>query len=120
MTFSLKDEIRRRQGEQYPLHQRYANASLARAQAIIGFDKIYTRGEGAYLWDVEGNRYLDLLAGFGVFNLGRAHPVIKAAMQDALALDLPKRCIKREVEVGFARTITLPSRECPGNGATPF
>lgn len=89
MTFSLRDHIRRRQGEQYPLHRRYVNASLARAQAIIGFDKIYTRGEGAYLWDVEGNRYLDLLSGFAVFNLGRAHPVIKAAMQDALALDLP-------------------------------
>lgn len=89
MTFSLRDLIRQRQGEQYPLHRRYVNASLARAQAIIGFDKVYTRGEGAYLWDVEGNRYLDLLSGFSVFNLGRAHPVIKAAMQEVLALDLP-------------------------------
>jgi ornithine--oxo-acid transaminase len=62
---------------------------MARVQAIIGFDKLYTRGEGAYLWDVDGNRYLDLLSGYSVFNLGRGHPVIKQAMQEALMLDRP-------------------------------
>jgi len=50
----------------------------------IGFDKIYTRGDGAYLYDEEGNDYLDMLAGFGVFALGRHHPVIRQAMHDVL------------------------------------
>jgi len=89
MTYSVPRLIERRQGEQYPLHRQYINPSLARVQAIIGFDKIYTRGQGCYLWDADGNRYLDLLSGFGVFNLGRSHPVVKQAIQDVLALDRP-------------------------------
>ena len=89
MKYSIATLIEARQGEQYALHRQYLNASLARAQAIIGFDRIYTRGEGAYLWDADGNRYLDLLAGFSVFNLGRGHPIVKEAMQEVLSLDRP-------------------------------
>jgi acetylornithine/succinyldiaminopimelate/putrescine aminotransferase len=89
MSFSIAELIEKRQGEQYPLHARFINPSLARAQAIIGFDKLYRRGEGCYLWDAEGNRYLDLLSGHSVFNLGRAHPVVKQALQETLALDRP-------------------------------
>src|SRR5215469_5560673 len=63
--------------------------SLARVQRIIGFDKIYRRGEGPYLWDVDGNRYLDLLSGFGTFNLGRNHPVVRQAISDVLTADRP-------------------------------
>ena len=85
MTYSIAKLIEKRQGEQYLLHRRYINSSLARVQAIIGFDRLYTRGEDSYLWDVEGNRYLDLLSGHSVFNLGRAHPLVKQAMQEALA-----------------------------------
>ena len=48
MTFSLGDRIQSRQGEQYDLHRQYLNTSLARVQSIIGFDKVYARGEGAY------------------------------------------------------------------------
>ncbi len=89
MTYSLAELIGERQGDQYPLHRRYVNSSLARVQSIIGFDKIYARGEGAYLWDTDGNRYLDLLSGYSVFNLGRAHPVIRQVLHDVLDLDRP-------------------------------
>jgi len=89
MTYSIAKIIENRQGEQYALHRQYINTSLARAQAIIGFDKIYARGEGAYLWDAEGSRYLDLLSGFSVFNLGRGHPKVKQVLQELLALDPP-------------------------------
>ncbi len=89
MAFSLTERIQERQGQQYALHRQYLNTSLARVQAIIGFDKIYTRGEGAYLWDVEGNRYLDLLSGYSVFNLGRGHPVVKQVMQEVLDMERP-------------------------------
>jgi ornithine--oxo-acid transaminase len=89
MTFSLASLIEERQSEQYALHRQYINPSMARVQAIIGFDKVYARGEGAYLWDIDGNRYLDLLAGYSVFNLGRGHPVIKQVMQDVLAMERP-------------------------------
>jgi len=43
------------------------------------------RGEGAVLYDVDGNRYIDLLAGVGVASLGHAHPRYVAAMQRQLA-----------------------------------
>src|SRR5512136_706849 len=89
MAFSLTKLIEARQADQYNLHMKYISPHMARVQQIIGFDKIYTRGEGAYLWDVDGNCYLDLLAGYSVFNLGRSHPVIKQAMQEALLLDRP-------------------------------
>lgn len=89
MTFSTVQLMERRKSEQYALHRQYINPSLARVQTIIGFDKIYVRGEGSYLWDVDGNRYLDLLSGFGVFNLGRSHTVVKQAIQDVLTLDRP-------------------------------
>ena len=89
MAFSLAEMIAARHSEQYSLHERYINPSLARVQGIIGFDKIYARGEGAYLWDVDGNRYLDLLAGYSVFNLGRGHPTIRRAIEETLALERP-------------------------------
>ena len=89
MTWSLGELIEKRRAEQYGLYGHYVNTQQARVQAIIGFDKIYTRGQGAYLWDAEGNRYLDLLSGYSVFNLGRSHPVVKQAIQEALAFDRP-------------------------------
>ena len=89
MSFSLTQLIEARQADQYGLHMKYISPHMARVQQIIGFDKLYSHGEGAYLWDVDGNRYLDLLAGYSVYNLGRNHPVIKQAMQEALMLERP-------------------------------
>jgi len=43
---------------------------------------VFIRGEGAYLWDVEGRRYLDFLAGIAVCNLGHAHPKVAQAVAD--------------------------------------
>lgn len=42
----------------------------------------FERGEGVWLWDTEGNRYLDALAGVAVCNLGHAHPAIRDALCD--------------------------------------
>ena len=43
------------------------------------------RGEGALLFDVDGNRYIDLMAGIGVASLGYAHPKYVAALQKQVA-----------------------------------
>jgi len=40
------------------------------------------RGEGSHVWDVDGNRYLDLIAGIAVSALGHAHPAIVSAVND--------------------------------------
>lgn len=47
--------------------------------------RILVRGEGCYVWDADGNRYLDLLAGIAVNALGHAHPVVHAAVTAQLA-----------------------------------
>ncbi len=88
VSFDLQKLVKERGGENYRLHEQYLNPQLVRVLQTIGFDKLYQKGEGAYLVDQKGERYLDFLAGYGVFNVGRNHPVIKKAVTDALSLDL--------------------------------
>jgi ornithine--oxo-acid transaminase len=89
MPFDVARVFADRSGEQFGLHERYMNRQLARTLRTIGFDRNYVRGEGCYLYDDAGQRYLDFLSGFGVYALGRSHPAIKAALHQALDLDLP-------------------------------
>ena len=42
----------------------------------------FTHGEGAWLWDTQGRKYLDALAGIAVCGLGHAHPAVTAALCD--------------------------------------
>jgi acetylornithine/succinyldiaminopimelate/putrescine aminotransferase len=89
VTFDLSKLLEDRQGENLALHGRLMNPQLARVVATTGFDRDYVRGEGSYLYDRQGQRYLDMLSGFGVFALGRSHPVVKDALHQALDADLP-------------------------------
>ncbi|TQF07766.1 aspartate aminotransferase family protein [Kitasatospora acidiphila] len=75
--------------ERYELHARYLNPQLPRMLHTIGFDKTYDRAAGPFFYDAEGNEYLDMLAGFGIFALGRHHPVVRDAVQQVMDLDLP-------------------------------
>ena len=47
--------------------------------------RVLARGEGCWVWDVEGRRYLDLLGGLAVNSLGHAHPLLVAAVTSQLA-----------------------------------
>jgi acetylornithine aminotransferase len=47
--------------------------------------RVLVRGEGCYVWDADGTRYLDLLGGLAVNALGHAHPIIVSAVSDQLA-----------------------------------
>ena len=87
MGFDLRAELDPVAGQGYDLHTKYLNPQLPRTLHTIGFDKVYVRGEGAYLYDEAGNAYADFLSGFGVFAAGRSHPVIKKALQDAIDMD---------------------------------
>ncbi len=89
MTFELSSLIEARKGENFRLHSEYLNPQLVKVLKTLGFDRFYVKGEGSYLYDRNGDRYLDFLAGFGVFALGRSHPVVKKALHDALDMDLP-------------------------------
>ena len=46
--------------------------------------RVLVRGEGPYVWDADGRRYLDLLAGIAVNALGHAHPAVTAALSAQL------------------------------------
>src|SRR6266446_8844534 len=46
------------------------------------FDLVLERGEGSYVWDADGQRYLDLAGGIAVCSLGHAHPEITAALTE--------------------------------------
>ena len=89
MAFDLKGIVAARLGENYELHERHVNRTLVAAQRVIGFDKVYARAEGAYLYDMDNAAYLDFLSGYSVFNIGRNHPVVQQAIRDVLDLDLP-------------------------------
>jgi len=55
-------------------------------QSVATFSRLcMDHGEGAVLWDADGNRYVDLLAGVGVASLGYAHPKYVAGMQRQIA-----------------------------------
>ena len=75
--------------EKSALFEKHLNAQLVRVLKTIGFDVDYVRGEGAYLFDAAGNRYLDLLSGWGVFAVGRNHPTVRAALRQVLDAGLP-------------------------------
>ncbi len=89
MPFDLKKVLEERSGQNFTLHSKYINPQLPRVLGTIGFDRFYVKGEGCYLIDDKGERYLDFLSGFGVFALGRGHAGIARALHDALDADLP-------------------------------
>jgi ornithine--oxo-acid transaminase len=82
--FDLARLLTERGGERYELHRRHGNTQLPRMLHAIGFDKIYVRGDGCFLYDDDGTEYLDMLAGFGVFALGRNHPVVRTAIHQVV------------------------------------
>lgn len=60
--------------------------SPARAFGAVGGDPIFIdRADGAYLYDVDGNRYIDYIGSWGPMILGHRHPKVIAAIQEALA-----------------------------------
>ncbi len=81
--------MRERAGEAMELNQRYLNRQLGRVVQTLGFDREWVHGRGPYLIDAEGDEYLDLYAGYGVFALGRNHPFIRDQLIGVMAADPP-------------------------------
>jgi ornithine--oxo-acid transaminase len=85
----IRDLLQDRAGEDYELYARGINPQFIRVLRTIGFDRVWSRAEGQYLYDAQGERYLDMLGGFGMFNAGRNNPRIREALIEALELDTP-------------------------------
>jgi ornithine--oxo-acid transaminase len=82
---SVSEILAGRRGEDLDLNDRYLNPQMGRILRTIGFDKTWSGGEGAHLIDEAGERYLDLVGGYGAFAIGRNHPEAIAAIEAVLA-----------------------------------
>src|ERR1700683_4841296 len=82
---SVQQILETRTGEELALNDRYLTPQMGRILRTLGFDKTWTGGEGAHLIDADGERYLDLFGGYGVFAIGRNHPEAIAAIEQVLA-----------------------------------
>lgn len=66
--------------ESRALAERLARVESRNVTALDPPPIFWERAEGAQLWDVDGNRYIDLTAAFGVANVGHAHPEVTQAI----------------------------------------
>jgi glutamate-1-semialdehyde 2,1-aminomutase len=87
--------------------------SPARAFGAVGGEPPFiARAEGAYLFDIDGNTYIDYVGSWGPMILGHAHPQVRAAVTEALALGSSFGA-PTEREVAMAETVVaaVPSIE---------
>jgi len=74
-------------------------------------DVILTRGEGAYVWDIEGRRYLDCLSAYSAVNQGHCHPKIREAMiRQASRLTLTSRAFRNDQLAPFYEELCALTR----------
>jgi ornithine--oxo-acid transaminase len=82
---TVREILARRTGEEMALNERFLNPQMGRILRTLGFEKTWRGGEGAHLIDSDGERYLDLFGGYGVFAIGRNHPDAIAAVEEVMA-----------------------------------
>jgi ornithine--oxo-acid transaminase len=74
-------------------------------------DVVLSRGEGVWVWDVEGNRYLDCLAGYSAVNQGHCHPKIRDALiAQASRLTLTSRAFRNDQLAPFCEELCRLTR----------
>ena len=88
-------QLASRAKDQFARHINPVLKSLGEGSGLV---RTFVRGEDVYVFDDEGNQYLDLVGGFGSLNLGHNHPDVVAAVQTALTEQAP----------GFAQSAINP------------
>ena len=88
------------------------NSPVRAFRSVGGTPRFITRGDGPYVWDVEGRRYIDYVGSWGPMILGHAHPAVVKAVQDAAAHGLSFG-MPTEAEITIAEVVTklVPSME---------
>jgi len=80
-----------------PVSDYIASEHLLGAHNYKPIDVVLCRGEGVWVWDVEGHRYLDCLSAYSAVNQGHCHPRILAAMvEQAKRLTLTSRAFRND------------------------
>jgi ornithine--oxo-acid transaminase len=85
----IRGVLAEHEGQDYDLYAQTINPQFVKMLRTIGYDRLWSRAEGAYIFDSDGRRFLDMNGGFGMFNAGRNNPRIRQALQDVLDLDTP-------------------------------
>ncbi len=62
------------------------NSPVRAFKSVGGTPRFIARGEGAAIWDADGNRYIDYVLSWGPLILGHAHPAVVSALQEQAAL----------------------------------
>lgn len=80
MLYRIEDVEKLSRNEIRKLYSNYVNPGLASMLGLLNFDKNFTRAEGCYVWDSDGNKYIDFLGAYGALNLGHNPPEVRKAM----------------------------------------
>ena len=89
-----------------PVNDYIATEARLGAQNYKPLGVILSRGEGVFVWDTEGNRYLDCLSAYSAVNQGHCHPKIRAAMiEQAGRLTLTSRAFHNDQLAHFYEEI---------------
>lgn len=88
------------------------NSPVRSFRAVGGNPRFIERGEGPYLFDVDGRRYVDLICSWGAMIVGHAHPAVVDAVTKAARGGLSfGACCEREVELAEMIVAAIPSIE---------
>jgi glutamate-1-semialdehyde 2,1-aminomutase len=88
------------------------NSPVRAFKAVGGTPVFLARGEGAFVWDADGNRYTDFLGSWGPLILGHANPQVVAAIADAAGQGTTfGASTEREIQLGEAIRALFPSME---------
>ena len=88
------------------------NSPVRAFKAVGGTPRFITRAQGAYMWDANGQRYIDYIGSWGPMILGHGHPAVLEAVQKAalegFSFGAPT---EREVELAEAILALVPSMD---------
>jgi glutamate-1-semialdehyde 2,1-aminomutase len=88
------------------------NSSIRAFSSVGGRPYVVSRAEGARVWDVEGNEYIDLVQSYGAIILGHAHPAVVAAVGEAATAGTSSGApTTREMKLAEAVRERVPSCE---------
>jgi len=94
------------------------NSPVRAFRSVGGTPRFFVRGEGAYLWDADGKRYIDYVGSWGPAIVGHAHPSVVKAVQDAARnglsfgapteaeIDLAEMLVRRMPSIELVRLVS--------------
>lgn len=83
---NLEQALELKQTQVTELYGQYLNASLVTLLKLINFDTQFVSAKGVFVYDEQGNEYLDFLGAYGALNLGHNHPEVLEAMDRVRSL----------------------------------